>query len=284
MPSMLKTIIAPFWKIYAKRERELLKRDEKDVPFVVTGFQRSGTSLICNMLNSAGVYFGEDRDLMHPDDRNPKGFFEHNTIFRDSRKFLKQAGFRDDMYHDDLDMRAKGPFNKMMRICTRMSMMKTLAKLANFPKGKYWTYGMKSFPNFFYFWKRYMPNYKIVAVYRDPLTVAHGFMKAWPQGKYTFEQVLQLWAKSNRDLLYHISVAPSILIKYEDLFDENKKSGIATELVKFLGHGDASVIAGLVESGLNRSGSAIKKIEENYPVDQSVKDVFYKLEAKKISV
>lgn len=46
---------------------------------IVTGWPRSGTSLMMNMLRSGGVQVYED-DSRLPDEHNPRGFFEHGRI------------------------------------------------------------------------------------------------------------------------------------------------------------------------------------------------------------
>ncbi len=281
MKKLRKALMYPLWRLYAGKERNMaLNKDTSQPLYIVMGFQRSGTSLICDMLNACGVYFGEKRDLMRPDDRNPNGFYEHNTIFEASRSFLKQAGYPDDMYYDR-DLRAKGALNKIARTITRSCMMSVLSKLNQNAFAQNKPFGFKSFPLFFYFWKKYLPNYKIVAVYRDPMTVAHGFMKAWPQGKYTFDQVLEHWTKSNRDLLYHTSVVPSLVIQYEDLFDSAKKSKIAQEIVKFVGQGNPTDVEALIQSDLNRSGAALEALRSRYPFDARVKAVMEALESVK---
>lgn len=48
-------------------------------PFLVTGYPRSGTSLICGCLANSGVWTGRVRK---PDQFNPKGYFENHEIYR----------------------------------------------------------------------------------------------------------------------------------------------------------------------------------------------------------
>ncbi len=55
---------------------------------IVTGMHRSGTSLLASILQSAGVRIGQE--LLAPDPRNKRGFFEDVDIYR----FHEQALFR----------------------------------------------------------------------------------------------------------------------------------------------------------------------------------------------
>lgn len=65
----------------AAKHRQLFSRTIKGEILVVSGLPRSGTSLMMQMLQLAGVdiYTDEDRK---PDDNNKKGYYEHNNVKR----------------------------------------------------------------------------------------------------------------------------------------------------------------------------------------------------------
>lgn len=46
----------------------------------VWGMHRSGTSLLCTLLAHSGVWFGNQAELISPNEENPKGFWEHLAI------------------------------------------------------------------------------------------------------------------------------------------------------------------------------------------------------------
>ncbi len=187
------------WKIFNFVSQKHPINQEHNV-FVVLGFQRSGTSLLGQILHTLGVNFGEEIDMKKVDFRNPKGFYENEKIFKVLRSMLNQAGVRDE-FGEKSSLDAKGFLKRLGRAFSRVRLQKELSILS---KSSSW--GLKSFPILFYYLKPYLPkSTKLVGVYRHPLAVAESFMKAWEGGRYSFEQVIELWSKANRDMLYHLS-------------------------------------------------------------------------------
>lgn len=62
----------------------------KSTAVLVLGMHRSGTSALTGVLGRAGVYLG--RDLVAPKEDNPKGYFEHDKIWRVHQEILKGLG------------------------------------------------------------------------------------------------------------------------------------------------------------------------------------------------
>jgi hypothetical protein len=58
----------------------------------VTGMHRTGTSMVARALRFAGVYLGDDRDLLEPAPDNPDGFFEHAGFVRLDDDLLEATG------------------------------------------------------------------------------------------------------------------------------------------------------------------------------------------------
>ena len=52
-----------------------MKLDE-NINYIVSGLERSGTSMLMQMINAGGVPAQYDHDSRPPDDNNPKGYFE----------------------------------------------------------------------------------------------------------------------------------------------------------------------------------------------------------------
>ena len=59
---------------------------------VVLGMHRSGTSLLCGMLELAGVYFGADNDFILTNEENPEGFRERKDVRRLNDQLLFNLG------------------------------------------------------------------------------------------------------------------------------------------------------------------------------------------------
>lgn len=57
---------------------------------IVLGMHRSGTSALTRVLNLLGVELG--RNLMPPDDRNPRGYWEHLAIYHNHEMMLNSMG------------------------------------------------------------------------------------------------------------------------------------------------------------------------------------------------
>ncbi|KAA9133384.1 glycosyltransferase [Marinihelvus fidelis] len=76
---------------------------------LVLGMHRSGTSLLCGLLESAGVYFGEPSDFMAPNEENPKGFREHLKLRHrnDELLFSKQCDWAEVSGFDDRTLTAE---------------------------------------------------------------------------------------------------------------------------------------------------------------------------------
>lgn len=218
--------------------------------FVVCGFPRSGTSLVGQLLAQAGVYFGEAKDLMAEDARNPRGYFEHKKILNISRKFLREAGITDELIVNT-SLRSKG-VGRVSRLFTRRAMLGVMDALIR-GAGSH-PAAMKLFPLQVHIWRSYLPKAKFILIYRHPRAVASSFLSAWPGGFYTDAQLMELWARHNQDALSLLSRFPdSVVVKYEDLLDPTLRPGLVSALGERIG---LSLSDAVIEGGLNRSGIA----------------------------
>jgi hypothetical protein len=274
----MKKLLIPLYKIVGSRERKNKEIMSKKTAFVVLGFQRSGTSLICDMLNRAGVSFGAPNDLMAPDSRNPNGFFEHKKIFSLSRKFLRQSNvFLDFNYSKDSQLKAFGVCNRVSRFFTRISLMKNLSKVSK--KGE--SFGIKSFPVFWYFLKPYIGERVVFAIYRDPFSVMASFDSAW-FGRFYASQILNFWTIAHQDMIFHLSgEKKAILISYEDLLDTEKRKNIVQKISEISGL-DSSKLESVFDDKLNRSGGRASRLKETYPLPEETEKVLASLEKMKI--
>lgn len=62
------------------------------LPVCIAGMHRSGTSMVANLLQQAGLHLGAPADLMPPAAENPEGFFEHLGFVRLNDEILNAAG------------------------------------------------------------------------------------------------------------------------------------------------------------------------------------------------
>ena len=69
---------------------------------VVAGMHRSGTSCVAELLESAGLFLGDD--LLEADPRNPRGYFEDRAFVDYHRMLLSANGLADDGFVGDVQI------------------------------------------------------------------------------------------------------------------------------------------------------------------------------------
>jgi len=241
------------------------------------GFQRSGTSLLSNILSSLNIHFGTTKELKTPSVTNPKGFFENKEVNKVSWKYLNQSNYSSDKI-SNFDFHTSSLLNKIKRLLSIRKMHDILYKLSL----KKTSVGLKLFPIFYYIWKDYLPAHKIVAIYRDPYSAAHSYLNIFWPIKITFEHSLNSWVQSQKDLLYHLSQNESILICYDDLMDPDKQDYIINQIMNFTQVGNMKLIKNIIYEKLNRKSDEGKKIKHLYPRNEEVLEILNKLETLKI--
>ncbi len=262
------------WKIFNFLSKRYPIRPDNQA-FVILGLQRSGTSMIGQILEGGGVYLGESSSMKKIDFRNPKGFAENEEVFDALRSMLRQAGYKND-FKVDGGLEAKGITAKISRMFSRLRLQRALSRLSCKK-----TWGLKSFPVFFYYLKPYLPKKtKVIGIYRNPWSVAESFMKAWEGGRYTFDQVIDIWTAANRDLLFHLSSFDSILISYDDLLDNEKSVIVFNKLAEFTGL-KSDDMKKAIDPSLNRSSKPAEKMKGSLSLPNDVKGVLESLESIK---
>ena len=62
------------------------------MPVCIVGMHRSGTSMVASLLRRAGLYLGEDADMVPPDRGNPDGYFENRKFIDLNEELLARLG------------------------------------------------------------------------------------------------------------------------------------------------------------------------------------------------
>lgn len=62
------------------------------MPVCIAGMHRSGTSMVAGLLRRAGLYLGEEADLLPPAEGNPDGYFENSKFVGLNEELLARLG------------------------------------------------------------------------------------------------------------------------------------------------------------------------------------------------
>lgn len=251
---------------------------QKDI-FLVTGAARSGTSLIMQLLKESGIFTGHPEDFIGADINNPKGYLEQKEVIIIQKAILKQSVFRGKVIlSEDFSLTTEGLMKKVQRFFTRIKMVKFLSRMHNQAKD---SWALKIDIPFFSQWQNYIPNFKIIFIYRNPVITAHSAMK-YRNFSRTFNDYIIGWGKRYREAIYYFGRYPSIIINYDDLLNPGKRDKILEKLIEFTGRGKLENLKRMMSPELNRSSEEIKKIIDIYPLPQSIEEVLVALEKIKV--
>lgn len=145
--------------------KNLLEQREK-IPICIAGMHRSGTSMIARLLNSCGVYLGPEGDLVPAQPDNPEGYWEnHNFAKLNDEILAKFAGAWDapPTMPEDWELQPE-----MIPLRSRASQL-----VLQFDDHEPWGWKDPRNSITLTFWKRLIPNLKVVICLRHPLEVVH---------------------------------------------------------------------------------------------------------------
>ena len=278
MRKIRQLFLKPLWKVFGLFE-SYYDVSKNEQAFVVLGFPRSGTSLMSRILNFAGISFGDVRKFRKADSRNPKGFYERITINRIDKRLIKESGQQNPFcLHRDTRIRARGVMNKTTRVITRLRMMRQLKDIKSVSE----KWGFKEIPTSFYYWSRYVPNAKVVAIFRHPLANAHSVHSTFEQD--TFRQLIDLWTCANEELLYHVATHKSLVIQLEDLSDHKKRESIINAICNFVDVADKRQLHEAIEQEFRSDTMMVSDVlKESYPLPRRTQEIFDSLGHLKIT-
>lgn len=176
---------------------------------IVFGMHRSGTSLVCSILNKMGVYFGESAMLMR-DQSNEKGYFERFQVNEVQDYILRVSGFSwVKISGYDVDCLGKGSqqiFDGGLRSLFNECREKAI-------------WGVKdprtclTFP----LWKKHLKQPVCIFAFRNPCHVAASLNK---RDGFPVDFGLALWEKYNVLGLNNIRGLPTIFMDFDSLTRE----------------------------------------------------------------
>lgn len=265
---------AVVWPLWHRAVSASLKDMKNDDVFVVLGFPRSGTSIISTLVHAAGVSFGEARHFKKADWRNPRGFYEYSDMNRIDEALMEQSGNDSPLaFSQSGRIRTRTLWGRVRRFTTRLRMVRVLASI----RGSSRRWAFKQFPATFYFWADYVPQAKIVAVYRDPIESAYSLSKSF--GRYSFAQYIDLWTSAHEELLYLLTTRKSVLMSLSALADGDEREKSLGVLATFVG-ADVETLKKAMsgEERFLKTKGAVADLQNTYPLPARTQAVLRSLE------
>ncbi len=173
----------------------------------IAGMHRSGTSMVARLLNICGLYLGEEKDIMKPQNDNPEGFWENNCFVAINDKILQTNGYGWDF----------PPTTNYIDLKKIDIEIKNNAKaIINAMEG-YKPWGWKDPRNSLnlIFWKELLPDLKVIVCIRNPLEVAMS-LKRRSNSSCAFS--FNLWYIYNKMIIDSIEPERMIITHYASFF------------------------------------------------------------------
>jgi len=176
------------------------------MPVLVTGARRSGTSMAIKALRDSGVWLGTDDNFAKAYSQNPKGFWEHISLWNLANKVMESVyvDFSVDgiyPYHSlDWD-KVDGNLQKELALITDTLQRESVEK--GFSD---WGFKAPMMSLAIPYWYHFIPNLKIVIMFRHPaesaLSLVKGGTSLKEKGQSNFRYSVRLW-KQTYDLILH---------------------------------------------------------------------------------
>jgi hypothetical protein len=192
------------------------------MPVVIAGMHRSGTSMVTRLLNLSGLYLGKEEDLLAHTKDNPEGFWENAKFQKINDAILTSFGGGWDL-PPLLEVNwERSPHLTALSHEARQA----IAEISQQP-----VWGWKDPRNSltFPFWKRLIPDSKIVICLRNPFEVYHSLSR---RGAASSSFSYNLWLRYNEQLIKSTKPEERIITHYDSFFRDPKSE--LRRLVNFL--------------------------------------------------
>ena len=224
------------------------------MPVAVAGMHRSGTSMVAKALHLAGLFLGEDADLIDPTPDNPDGYWENARFVGLNDEILAALG-------GGWDSPPAVPrrFEEDPRLRGFRQRAKKLGD--EFRTKEPW--GWKDPRNSLTvpLWLQLFPELKVVVCLRNPLAVALSLHQRY----FSYSTALELWETYNRRVVESVASDQLLVTDYEAWM-----SRPAAEIRRILGFLGLPLKRGSVESAC----SAVKpELHHNRFMDRDLLDL-----------
>ena len=193
--------------------------NRKESPIIVLGAERSGTSVIAEMICRWGAYAGEPEKLHAADEHAARGYWEYLPLWdllAELGEFASGATWWDSYFQERMKDKASDLKYKRKALQLLGEMRK---------RGRPWFWKDPALCHFLPFWKQLWGDPVYVITVRHPLDTAVSWqrfiMPAKLEGKVSFISMnLLRWQHMMMQILEHTATACRLFIAYEDVLRE----------------------------------------------------------------
>jgi hypothetical protein len=186
-------------------------------PVIVLGVDRSGTSMLTDVLSAWGCYAGNPRLLAAPNAFNPQGFWEYKPVQQFMFELFDTTGVG--WWHEDFRfaLRALGQAGRERQNAERL-----IAEMET--AGRPWVWKEPYFSISLPFWQQIWNDPVYIVILRNPYRSARSYetfqIPSELQGKFrTVSLFLLRWQFFMRCIIEDTSSAGPIFVAYENLID-----------------------------------------------------------------
>ena len=144
--------------------------DPESHPIIVLGVERSGTSVVAEMMHRWGAYAGPSEKLHKADAHAPRGYWEFLPLWdllAELGDFDAGATWWDSDFQQQIEKKAADPVYRK----------KAAALMAEMDKGSSWFWKDPALSHFLPFWKQIWGNAVYIITVRNPLDAAVSWQK-----------------------------------------------------------------------------------------------------------
>jgi len=178
-------------------------------PVNIAGMHRSGTSMVAKALHGAGLYLGDEDELMPAADENPEGFWEHEDFVAFNDAVLSELGGAWDLPPDPPADWNAPRFDQLRDVARGLA--------RRFDGDERW--GWKDPRNCLTLplWRSALGDVATVLVVRNPLEVAKSLQK---RNHFSLALGLYLWYAYNRRIADDTTPATRVVTHFDAWFGD----------------------------------------------------------------
>ena len=240
---------------------------------IILGMHRSGTSLLTQLINQMGLYFGEKDDAIAANDENPYGFWERRDVRIINDYVLHNSG-------SDWNKLFSFNENSVTQEVTEHFTETATNIVKNMDEHAPWVMKEPRLCVLMRLWKSVLTEPIYIFIYRNPVEVASSLLArngiAIPDG-------IALWEKYNIEAINGAKGSPLVMVSHQKLMSDpvaevqsiyEQLVALGVENLRALREED---VFSLVDSTLHRQRYSASEIGDYLNVSQSA--FFKQLEA-----